>query len=236
MQGRPVVSEGAADAVAQADRLADGCIIAALRRGDEVAFASLIETHHLAMIRTALVYVSTPAIAEEVVQETWLEVFRGLARFEGRASLKTWIFRILTNIARTRGQQESRSVPFSDLASLEVDAEEPTVPPERFRASEPWQGGWLTAPREWADLPEERVLTGETRTRVAAAIDLLAPQQRAVITLRDVSGWSAEEVCAILGISAANQRVLLHRARAKVRSDLEAYFNPELFPSATHGA
>src|SRR5271165_4376264 len=119
MQGRPVVLEEAADAAAQAARLDDGCIIAALRRGDEVAFAGLIETHHLAMIHTALLYVATPAIAEEVAQETWLEVFRGLAGFGARSSLKTWIFRILTNIAKTRGRQESRSVVFSALAGPE---------------------------------------------------------------------------------------------------------------------
>ena len=195
--------------------------------GDEQAFARLIATHHLAMIYTALLYVSTPAIAEEVVQETWLEVFRGLARFGARASLKTWIFRILTNIAKTRGRQEARSVAFSALARPDSEADEPAVPSDRFHNSGPWQGGWRTAPCEWADLPEERVLTEETRTRIAAAINTLAPQQRVVISLRDVSGWTAEEVCAVLDISPANQRVLLHRARAKVRGTLEAYFTPD---------
>jgi RNA polymerase sigma-70 factor (ECF subfamily) len=203
-------------------------VIAALRQGDETAFVCLIEAHYTAMIHTALLYVSTRPVAEEVVQETWLEVFRGLARFEGRSSLKTWIFRILTNIARTRGQQESRSVAFSALDGPEDDVEEPAVPPERFQVAGPWQGSWLTPPREWADLPEARVLSSETQACIEAAIQALAPQQRAVITLRDVSGWSAGEVCTVLGISAANQRVVLHRARTKVRSALELYLNPEL--------
>ena len=205
---------------------ADEILVEALRRGDETAFAALIDTHHGSMIRTALVYVSTLSVAEEVVQETWMDVFRGLARFEGRSSLKTWIFRILTNVAKTRGQQEARTIPFSALGDPESELEEPAVPAERFRASEPWQGGWLTPPRPWEGLPEEQALSTETKSCIAAAIQALAPQQREVIALRDVAGWTADEVCAVLGISTANQRVLLHRARSKVRGALEAYFDP----------
>jgi len=221
------------DSIRDSDRVAnspDGLLIDALRRGDETAFAGLIDTHHGSMIRTALAYVSTLGVAEEVVQETWMEVFRGLARFEGRSSLKTWIFRILTNIAKTRGRQEARSVPFSALTDPGSDAEEPAVPADRFRAAEPWQGGWQAPPRAWEGLPEERALSAETKTCIAAAIQALAPQQREVIALRDVAGWTAEEVCAVLGISTANQRVLLHRARSKVRGALEAYFDPNLRP------
>jgi RNA polymerase sigma-70 factor (ECF subfamily) len=217
----------------QIENVEEAGLISALRDGDEQAFVRLVATHHLAMIHTALLYVATPAIAEEVAQETWLEVFRGLAGFGARSSLKTWIFRILTNIAKTRGQQESRSVVFSALAGPENEAEEPAVPPDRFHAGGPWMGGWRTAPREWADLPEERVLRQEIRARIADAIKELAPQQRVVISLRDVSGWTAEEVCTVLDISAANQRVLLHRARARVRTILEAYFTREQPSSST---
>jgi RNA polymerase sigma-70 factor (ECF subfamily) len=233
MQGTPVAPrKDGTDPAVPIENVEEAQLINALRNGDEQAFVRLVTTHHLAMIHTALLYVATPAIAEEVVQETWLEVFRGLSRFGARSSLKTWIFRILTNIAKTRGRQESRSVAFSTLVSPESDAEEPAVPPDRFHESGPWMGGWRTAPREWADLPEERLLTQEIRARIVDAINALAPQQRAVISLRDVSDWTAEEVCAVLEISAANQRVLLHRARSKVRSMLEVYFTPEAFSSS----
>ena len=202
----------------------DACLVAALRRGDEAAFALLLDTYQATMVRLALLYVASYAVAEEVVQETWLEVFRGLERFEARSSLKTWIFRILTNVAKTRGQREARSVPFATLGDADDDPAEPAVAPERFRASAPWAGGWVSAPQSWEDLPEERFLSAETRGRIAQAIAALAPAQRAVITLRDVEGWTAEEVCSVLGVSAANQRVLLHRARSKVRGVLEQYF------------
>jgi RNA polymerase sigma-70 factor (ECF subfamily) len=191
----------------------------------------MIETYQASMLCTALVYVSTRAVAEEVIQDTWLDVFRGLARFEGRSSLKTWIFRILTNTAKTRGQQEARSVPLSALADHDAEMDEPAVPPERFRPTEPWQGSWLSAPQSWEDLPEERTLSTEAQTCIASAIAALPPQQREVIRLRDIEGWLAGEVCGILGISAANQRVLLHRARSKVRGALEAYFDPDLAPN-----
>jgi RNA polymerase sigma-70 factor (ECF subfamily) len=203
----------------------DERLIAALRRGDEAAFAQLLDAYHTSMIRLAMLYVASYAVAEEVVQETWMEVFRGLERFQERCALKTWIFRILTNVAKTRGQREARSVPFSALGDPEGEPVEPAVAPERFRASEPWTGHWAAEPRSWDDLPEERFLSAETHACIKTAIAALAPAQREVITLRDVKGWTAEEVCSVLGVSAANQRVLLHRARSKVRGALEQYFD-----------
>jgi RNA polymerase sigma-70 factor (ECF subfamily) len=202
----------------------DEFLVAALRRGDEAAFALLLDTYHARMVRLVRLYVASDAVAEEVVQETWLAVIRGLERFEGRSSLKTWIFGILTNVAKTRGQREARSMPFAALGGPDDDPAEPAVAPERFRVSAPWAGGWVSAPQSWEDLPEERLLSVETRARIAQAIDALAPAQRAVITLHDVEGCTAEEVCSVLGLSAANQRVLLHRARSKVRGVLEQYF------------
>jgi RNA polymerase sigma-70 factor (ECF subfamily) len=199
-------------------------LIAALRHGDEAAFAGLVERYHATMIRLALLYVSSQAVAEEVVQETWLEVFRGLDRFEGRSSLKTWLFRILTNVAKSRGQREARSVPFSALGTPQDAPLEPAAVPERFRVSEPWKGSWVSPPRSWEEVPEEQFLAAETREHVAAVIAVLSPAQREVITLRDIEGWSAEEVCTVLDITAANQRVLLHRARIRVRGALEQYF------------
>jgi RNA polymerase sigma-70 factor (ECF subfamily) len=162
-------------------------------------------------------YVSTQATAEDVAAETWLAVLEGIDRFEGRSLLKTWIFRILTNRAKTRGMRESRSLPFSSL-----EREAAAVDPERFQgADERAPGHWSAPPQAF---PEERLLAGETRTVIARAIERLPSTQRAVITLRDVEGWSAEEVCNALTLSETNQRVLLHRARAAVRRALEEYF------------
>lgn len=205
---------------------ADTALITALRSGDEAAFRSLIEHYHQSLLRVARLYVSNLSVAEEVVQETWLGVLQGLGRFEGRSSLKTWIFRILTNRAKTRAAREGRSVPFSTLGSLETDTDEPTVDPDRFLPVNhaQWPGHWASFPKSWAALPEERFLAQETRKQIAAAIKALPTAQQTVITLRDVSGWSADEVCNALAISETNQRVLLHRARAKVRRTLEQYF------------
>jgi RNA polymerase sigma-70 factor (ECF subfamily) len=163
--------------------------------------------------------VSSRAVAEEVVAETWLAVYTGLERFEGRSSLKTWLFRILTNKAKTRGQRESRTVPFSALA--DGDEGETAVDVERFLGPDSRHpGGWAAPPR---GVPEERLLAREARERIEAAIAALPPSQRTVITLRDVEGLSAEEACNILGVSETNQRVLLHRARSKVRAAFERY-------------
>ena len=180
-----------------------------------------------AMLGVASLYVRDRAVAEEVVQEAWLGVLAGIDRFEGRSSLKTWLFRILTNTAKTRGERESRSVPFSALA--EADAEEgPSVDPDRFLGPEYRFGGhWAAPPHRWADVPDERLLARETQAVIAAAIEELPAAQRTVISLRDVEGWSAEEVCNALGLSETNQRVLLHRARTKVRHALEEYLGEE---------
>jgi RNA polymerase sigma-70 factor (ECF subfamily) len=204
-------------------------LVDSLRAGDESAFETLIDRYHNALLRLAMFYVPSRAVAEDVVQETWLGVLQGLARFEGRSSLKTWIFRILTNRARTRGQREGRWVPFSDLAAAEAGSSETSVDADQFwPADHPaWANIWVSYPRNWNELPEDRLLSRETLARTQAAIAALPPSQREVITLRDVEGWSAEEVCNVLEISESNQRVLLHRARAKVRRDLEQYLNAE---------
>jgi RNA polymerase sigma-70 factor (ECF subfamily) len=187
----------------------------------------LLRLYSPSMLRVAMMYVPTRAIAEDVVSDAWLGVLKGLDRFEGRSSLKTWIFRILTNTAKTRGQRESRSVPFSSLSADEDD--ESPVDADRFIGDgHRWSGHWASAPRNPHDVPEERLLAGEARARIAAAIEQLPENQRAVITLRDVDGFDAEEAREILGISDVNQRVLLHRARAKVRAALEGYLNEQV--------
>jgi RNA polymerase sigma-70 factor (ECF subfamily) len=197
-------------------------LVAALRAGDEQAFASLIDELGPSMLRVARMYVSTRAVAEDVVQETWLGVLSGIGRFEGRSSLKTWIFRILTNIAKTRGQRERRTVPFSALERPDSEGE-PAVDPSRFLPPDHDRapGHWAAKPDLW---PEERLLADETRGVVEAAIERLPPAQRAVISLRDLDGWSAEETRNALELTETNQRVLLHRARSKVRQALEDYF------------
>ena len=165
------------------------------------------------MLRVARMYVGSRAVAEEVVQEAWVAVLNGIGRFEGRSSLKTWIFRILTNIAKTRGQREGRSIPFSSLAPDDEHA----VDPDRFAED----GAWASPPRSFG--PEERLLSDETMAVVEAAIAKLPASQAIVISMRDVDGFSAEEACNALDISETNQRVLLHRARSKVRQALEDY-------------
>lgn len=202
------------------ERADDADLIAGLRAGDERAFAELIDRYGTSLLRMAIAYVGSRAVAEEVVQETLLGVVTSIGRFEGRASLKTWLFRILHNTAITRGSREARSVPFSALTSDEDEG--PTVDPSRFMTPDGrWAGHWTSPPQAWA--PEERLLAGETRTVVARAIEQLPESQRTVITLRDVEGWSAQEVRDLLELSEANQRVLLHRARARVRRALEEY-------------
>jgi RNA polymerase sigma-70 factor (ECF subfamily) len=198
-------------------------VVAALRARDEAAFAMLVADYGPAMLRIARMYVSTRAVAEEVVQETWLAVLTGIDRFEGRSSLKTWIFRILANRAKTRGEREGRSLPFSSLGREGDD--EPAVDPDRFTADGRYAGHWSAPPSGWADVPETRLLGKETRAVVHDAIAALPETQRAVITLRDVDGWSSEEVRNVLDLSESNQRVLLHRARSKVRRALEAYLD-----------
>jgi RNA polymerase sigma-70 factor (ECF subfamily) len=203
----------------------DAELVEALRSGDEETFRVLVREWNASLLRVAQIFVPSRAIAEEVVQETWLRVLRALDRFEGRSSLKTWVFRILVNTAKTRAQREGRVIPFSSLQDP-ARVPEASVDADRFLPDdhEHHPGAWSSPPR---DLPEERLLASETRQRIAQAIDGLPASQRAVIMLRDVQGWSSEEVCNALDITEVNQRVLLHRARAKVRNALEDYLSPE---------
>lgn len=192
------------------DRAGEATLVAALRAGDEGVFRMLVERHTPAMRRLALTFVRTQAVADEVVQEAWLGVLRGIDRFEGRSSLKTWIFRIVANVARTRGVREARSAPFSSFAS----ADEPSVDPDRFQRD----GAWASPPEPW-----ERLEAGEMRRVIEASIAELPLQQQQVISLRDLEGWGADEVSTVLEISEGNQRVLLHRARSKVRAAVEKH-------------
>jgi RNA polymerase sigma-70 factor (ECF subfamily) len=203
---------------------ADAELLARLRAGEEAAFMELVDRYGPLMLRIALSHVRSRAVAEEVVQEAWLGVLQGLDRFEGRSSLKTWIMRIVANRARTRGEREQRSVPMSSLAG--DDADEPSVDPDRFLPPDHpmYPGGWSVPPHAWARLPEEKLLATETLDHVRGAIAQLPPRQQEVIVLRDVEGWEPEEVCQALDLTEGNQRVLLHRARSKVRAELERYF------------
>jgi RNA polymerase sigma-70 factor, ECF subfamily len=197
-------------------------LVRRLRAGDEMAFMMLVDDLGPAMLRVARMYVASMAVAEEVVQDTWLGVLRGIDRFEGRSSLRTWIFRICTNIAKTRGQREGRSLPFAALAGDDLDT--PSWDPSAFlSADEEGAGQWSSLPHDWRGLPEERLEAAETREVVADAIEALPPMQAEVIRLRDVAGWTSEEVRNALDLTETNQRVLLHRARAKVRRALDAY-------------
>jgi RNA polymerase sigma-70 factor, ECF subfamily len=208
---------------AAAARLDDTQLLAALRAGDESGFIALVERHHVALVRLAMAYVPSRAIAEEVAQDAWVGFIQGLDRFEGRSSLKTWLFHILTNLAKTRGERERRSVSFTDLVAAATAEGERAVARERFQPADgKYPGHWAAAPRPW-DMPEQRLLGKEVRAVVDAAVAALPAAQRQVITLRDVEGWSAGEVCDALEISDANQRVLLHRARSRVRAVLEDY-------------
>jgi RNA polymerase sigma-70 factor (ECF subfamily) len=202
-------------------RDADAVALDALRAGDETAFLALVDGHHRAMVRVARLFVRSEAIAEEVAQEAWLAVLEGLAAFEARASLRTWIFRILVNQARARAAREGRTVPLSTPADL-GDERGPSVSADRFLdADARWPGHWSSPPAAW---PEERAASREALALVGAALEDLPPAQGAVMTLRDVEGWDAGDVCELLGLSDGNQRVLLHRARSAVRARLEVAF------------
>ena len=200
-------------------------LVQRLREGDESAFAELIDTYGATMVRVAQMYVRDRGSAEEVVQETWLAVLNGIDRFEERSSLKTWLFRILTNRAKTRGQRDGRSIPFSSLPGA-GEEDGPSVDPDRFLgpdSAEP--GAWAAPPRAW---PQDQVLQKETLDVIQMAIEQLPDAQREVIRLRDVEGWSPTEVTDALEITDGNQRVLLHRARSRVRAALESYLDPDL--------
>jgi RNA polymerase sigma-70 factor (ECF subfamily) len=218
------VEPGETDALSPAAAREDAALVEALRAGDERAFERVVREYGPTMLRVASLYVRTRAVAEEVVQEAWLGALRGLDRFEGRSSFKTWLFRILTNTAKTRAVREGRSIPFSALAATELAEDEPAVDAERFLPSgEQWAGHWVSAPLRFDTLPEEQLLGAETTAVAQSAIAGLPEAQRTVITMRDMLGLSSEDVCDALEISEGNQRVLLHRARSKVRRALEAH-------------
>jgi len=201
----------------------DAALLAALRAGDERAFERLVDRHQAALVRVARQYVPTQEIAEDVAQEAWLGLLRGLDSFEGRSSLRTYLFRIVMNLARTRGVREARSAPFSSLVR---DGEEgPSVEPERFISSPARGAGhWASPIRPWSRSAEQIALSDEAVATVYEAIEHLPENQRRVVTLRDVEGFGADEVCDLLGLSEGNQRVLLHRARTKLRQALAEYY------------
>jgi RNA polymerase sigma-70 factor (ECF subfamily) len=201
----------------------DAELVAALRRGDEVAFAEVVDGWGPALLRLARLHVPSHAIAEEVVQETWLAVLTGLPRFEERSSLRTWVFSILLNLARTRGQREHRVLPFAALRDRWQERG-PAVASERFqRPGDERPGWWAVPPARWDD-PHERLETAEATAALQAAIAALPPRQREALVLRDVLGLGADEACTVMNVADGNHRVLLHRARAKVRSALERHF------------
>jgi RNA polymerase sigma-70 factor, ECF subfamily len=210
----PVVAPAAGERRTLPD---DRALLARLLAGDEAAFAAMVEAYSGPMLRLARAFVASQAVAEEVLQETWMAVLRGLPRFEGRSSLRTWLFRILTNRAKTRGIREGRTVPFTSLGP----AETPEMEPARFE----FDGNhWRQPPRSSeADTPERLALLAEVRRLVEAAVEELPDKQRAVITLRDLELCSSEEVCNILDIAETYQRVLLHRARTRIRGVVAAY-------------
>ena len=200
-------------------------LLAALRCGDEDAFSALVDAYGAAMRRVALTFVRSSAVADEVVQEAWLGALRGLDGFEGRSALRTWLLRIVANIARTHAVREARTVPFS---SLELAEHEPALPPDRFQGpDEQHPHRWVSFPRPWPAEPDSALLSAETRKLIADTIAGLPDGQRVVISLRDVEGWDSAEVCSVLELSETNQRVLLHRARSKVRAALERHLTTE---------
>jgi RNA polymerase sigma-70 factor, ECF subfamily len=193
-----------------------------LREGNEEAFGALVDRYHGAMIRFARGFVRDQAVAEEVAQDAWLGVLNGLADFAGRSSLKSWIFAIVANKAKTRAGKEARSIPFSAMAAREVSGAESAVDPGRFLGPDAqWPGHWARPPQSWGDRPEERLLGQEMMQQLTRILEGLPPAQRMVITLRDVEGHDAKSVCNILGVTETNMRVLLHRARSRVRGQLE---------------
>jgi RNA polymerase sigma-70 factor (ECF subfamily) len=206
-------------------RSADRALIDALRSRDEAAFKALVAEHGPWMLRLARRRAPSEAVAEEIVQEAWLAVLQGIGRFEGRSSLRTWIFSIVSHVGTAQFNKEIRTIPFSSWSS---ELEGPSVPAERFQQEgAPNPGGWLTPPAPWDENPEQALTTHEAQRAIGAAIERLPPVQREVISLRDVEGWTPAEVCNALGLTETNQRVLLHRARSRVRLELESYLGNE---------
>ena len=203
--------------------VADDQVVAALQRGDEGTFRDVFERSYSMMKRIARTYVASDAVAEEIVQETWVAIVNGIDRFEGRSTLGTWIFSILTNQAKSHCAREGRALPFASVAPSGVG--EPAVDPDRFQNDdETWPGHWATPPRPWQK-PERRLLSLETREQLKQALALLPERQRLIVGLRDIEGLSGEEVCDLLGLSQENQRVLLHRGRSRLRAALEEYLD-----------
>lgn len=197
----------------------ESALIERLRRGDSRAFRDLVTAHQASLLRLASSFVPSTAVAEEVVQETWIAVIRGIDRFEQRSSLKTWITRILVNIARTKGVKERRTVPMGSL--LGDMSDNVAVSPDRF-VGPPGRGAWAQPPARWSELPEEVAVSSATVAKVIDTVRLLPEQQKWVVMLRDVEDWSSSDVCAALGLSEVNQRVLLHRGRSTLRNMLES--------------
>jgi RNA polymerase sigma-70 factor, ECF subfamily len=206
-------------------RDSDAELVERLRGGDESTFAGLIDAYSAPLLRLALTFVQNQAVAEEVVQETWMAVVTGIGRFEGRSSVKTWLFKILTNKAKTRALRERRTIPFSDFAVDNID--EPAVDPYRFLPADhsKWPGHWSSAPQPWSLGPEGTALDRETLAVLRRALEDLPRAQQVVVALRDVHGWPSADVCAALDLTEANQRVLLHRGRSRLRAVLECYFS-----------
>jgi RNA polymerase sigma-70 factor (ECF subfamily) len=204
-------------------------LLTALRSGDEDAFCALVDKYGAAMHRLARTFVRSSAVADEVVQEAWVGALRGLDRFEGRSALKTWLLRIVANIARTHAVREARAVPFSSLElAREASEYEPALPVDRFQGADGQHPQrWVSFPMPWSSEPDSALLSAETRKLIADTIAGLPDGQRLVISLRDVEGWDSAEVCSVLELSETNQRVLLHRARSKVRAALECYLTNE---------
>ena len=196
----------------------DAQLLAALRAGDEQAFATLVRRHHAAMLRLASSFVPNVAVAEEVVQDTWVGVLRGIEGFEGRSSFRTWLFRILVNRARTAGARERRTIAVGDTGA--VGDTEAAVAASRFGGG----GSWLSPPERWIEEAEDRLEAGKLAEFLRTAIGGLPDRQQRVVTLRDVEGLTSEEVCSVLEISESNQRVLLHRARSRLRQAIETGF------------
>ena len=199
-------------------------LVAALRNREEAALIEVVRRYHRLMLQLALAHVEDRHTAEDVVQETWVAVIKGIDSFEGRSSLRTWMFRILTYQAAGRRKRDGREIPFSALASADAAAAEPSVDPGQFlpRDHPETPFGWVSDPTEW---PEEALLASETRALIHQAIEALPATQRLVITLRDLYGWPPQEICEALDISDGNQRVLLHRARSSVREVLDRYLS-----------
>jgi len=240
---RPVSADGpgSADAPAAADSAAprdsraepddpDAALLARLRAGDEAAFTELVDRWSAPMLRVALTHTRMRALAEEAVQDTWLAVLQGIGRFEERSTLKTWVFRILLYTCRGKVERERRTPPLSDVQRAAVDRLGlPAVPEDRFLPSNHphWPGHWSQPPRAWVRTPDEALLTVELRSHLSDAVAALPGRQRQVLVLRDVEGFTSEEVCQVLGVLPGNQRVLLHRARSTVRAALEPYLTAE---------